>query len=57
MFNVFLIMANENTTVCELTSENFDEKISKNKGYSVVDFFAPWCGPCRMMAPYLEEIS
>jgi len=39
----------------ELNSENFNKFIES--GYSLVDVWAPWCGPCRMISPIVDEMS
>lgn len=36
-------------------NEQFDSEITNHKGYSLIDFWATWCGPCRMMAPVMEN--
>jgi thioredoxin 1 len=40
-----------------LSDSQFDEQVLKGKGIVVVDFWAPWCGPCHQMAPGLEAFA
>lgn len=45
-----------NDKIIELSSDNFQDEI-QNQGTILVDFWAEWCGPCRMVAPVLEELA
>ena len=41
--------------VIELNNDNFDKEISS--GVTLVDFWAPWCGPCKLLGPVIDEIG
>ena len=43
--------------IVELTNENFEQEVVSHPGTVMVDFWAPWCGPCRMVGPVVEELA
>src|SRR3989442_11440998 len=46
-----------NTGVVHLTEENFDAPLSNDTGFLMVDFWGEWCGPCKSIAPVLEDLA
>ena len=44
-------------SVMEITDDEFEEKVKKAQGKVLVDCYAQWCGPCKMLSPIIDEIA
>jgi thioredoxin 1 len=43
--------------VLEVTDENFAQEVEESSGVAMVDFWAAWCGPCRLVGPIVEQLA
>ena len=44
-------------SVLKITSENYEEEVLKSDKTVLIDFYADWCGPCKMMSPIIDQIA
>ncbi len=44
-------------SVLTITKENFEQEVINSEKTVLIDFWAPWCGPCRMVSPIVDEIA
>lgn len=47
----------ENMSVLDVTSNNFEEEVLKSDKPVLIDFYADWCGPCKMLSPIVDEVA
>ena len=45
------------SNIMAVTDANFEDEVEKADGLTIVDFWATWCGPCRMVAPILDQLA
>lgn len=50
-------MADANGATVTITDENFEEEVGKSDVPVMVDFWAPWCGPCQLAGPIIDELA
>ncbi len=44
-------------SVLKITSDNFEKEVLNSDKTTIIDFYADWCGPCKMMSPVIDEIA
>lgn len=44
-------------SVLNIIKQNFEQEIIQNQGKVLLDFWAPWCGPCKMLSPVIENVA